>query len=167
MYPVSFFSKSLNISKSISSDFNSAFASIAAIAQRMVVGVDSFTLLAIPLFLLAGTLMARGDITPKIMRLVEAGVSLMRPTVDRCAANGARGGPGECGGAGLLAGAGRKAAMADPGGGRGRCGGASESSDGAGVRTECGRPPDGAPEALAGAPETPEQLSRGPKTVFV
>ena len=42
---------------------------IAAIAQRMVVGVDSFTLLAIPLFLLAGTLMARGDITPKIMRL--------------------------------------------------------------------------------------------------
>ena len=42
---------------------------IAAIAQRMVVGVDSFTLLAIPLFLLAGTLMAKGDITPKIMRL--------------------------------------------------------------------------------------------------
>ncbi|MDR1740260.1 MAG: TRAP transporter large permease [Synergistaceae bacterium] len=42
---------------------------VAAIAQRMVVGVDSFTLLAIPLFVLAGTLMARGDITPKIMRL--------------------------------------------------------------------------------------------------
>jgi tripartite ATP-independent transporter DctM subunit len=42
---------------------------IAAIAQRMVVGVDSFTLLAIPLFVMAGTLMARGDITPKIMRL--------------------------------------------------------------------------------------------------
>ncbi|GHS94132.1 C4-dicarboxylate ABC transporter permease [Synergistales bacterium] len=42
---------------------------IAAIAQRMVVGVDSFTLLAIPLFVLAGTLMAKGDITPKIMRL--------------------------------------------------------------------------------------------------
>lgn len=42
---------------------------IAAIAQRMVVGVDSFTLLAIPLFLMAGTLMAKGDITPKIMRL--------------------------------------------------------------------------------------------------
>lgn len=42
---------------------------IAAIAQRLVVGVDSFTLLAIPLFLLAGTLMAKGDITPKIMRL--------------------------------------------------------------------------------------------------
>ncbi|MDO4786995.1 MAG: TRAP transporter large permease, partial [Fretibacterium sp.] len=42
---------------------------ITAIAQRMVVGVDSFTLLAIPLFLLAGTLMAKGDITPKIMRL--------------------------------------------------------------------------------------------------
>ena len=42
---------------------------IAAIAQRMVVGVDSFTLLAIPLFVMAGDLMSKGDITPKIMRL--------------------------------------------------------------------------------------------------
>lgn len=42
---------------------------LAAIAQRMVVGVDSFSLLAIPLFLMAGMLMSKGDITPKIMRL--------------------------------------------------------------------------------------------------
>lgn len=41
-------------------------------AQRMVVGVDSFTLLAIPLFLLAGALMAEGDITPRIMRFASS-----------------------------------------------------------------------------------------------
>ena len=41
---------------------------LLVVAQRMVVGVDSFTLLAIPLFLLAGSLMAEGDITPRIMR---------------------------------------------------------------------------------------------------
>jgi tripartite ATP-independent transporter DctM subunit len=42
---------------------------VLVLAQRMVVGVDSFTLLAIPLFLLAGTVMAEGGITPRIMRL--------------------------------------------------------------------------------------------------
>ncbi|HPI97745.1 MAG TPA: TRAP transporter large permease subunit, partial [Synergistales bacterium] len=41
---------------------------LLVVAQRMVVGVDSFTLLAIPLFLLAGSLMAEGDITPRIMK---------------------------------------------------------------------------------------------------
>lgn len=41
---------------------------LLVVAQRMVVGVDSFTLLAIPLFLLAGGLMAEGDITPRIMK---------------------------------------------------------------------------------------------------
>lgn len=41
---------------------------VLVVAQRMVVGVNSFTLLAIPLFLLAGALMAEGDITPRIMR---------------------------------------------------------------------------------------------------
>lgn len=41
---------------------------LLVVAQRMVVGVDSFTLLAIPLFVLAGALMAEGDITPRIMR---------------------------------------------------------------------------------------------------
>lgn len=42
---------------------------VLVLAQRMVVGVDSFTLLAIPLFLLAGAVMAEGGITPRIMRL--------------------------------------------------------------------------------------------------
>lgn len=41
---------------------------VLVLAQRMVVGVDSFTLLAIPLYLLAGSVMAEGDITPRIMR---------------------------------------------------------------------------------------------------
>ena len=41
---------------------------VLVLAQRMVVGVDSFTLLAIPLFLLAGAVMAEGGITPRITR---------------------------------------------------------------------------------------------------
>lgn len=41
---------------------------LLVVAQRMVVGVDSFTLLAIPLFVLAGALMAEGDITPRLMK---------------------------------------------------------------------------------------------------
>ena len=45
---------------------------LIVVAQRMVVGVDSFTLLAIPLFLLAGSLMAEGDITPRIMRFASS-----------------------------------------------------------------------------------------------
>jgi len=51
---------------------------ILVIAQRMVVGVDSFTLLAIPLFLLAGALMAEGNITPKIMRFASSLVGHIR-----------------------------------------------------------------------------------------
>lgn len=53
-------------------------ASILVVAQKMVVGVNSFTLLAIPLFLLAGSLMAEGDITPKIMRFASAMVGHIR-----------------------------------------------------------------------------------------
>jgi len=51
---------------------------ILVIAQRMVVGVDSFTLLAIPLFLLAGSLMSEGDITPRIMRFASSLVGHIR-----------------------------------------------------------------------------------------
>lgn len=51
---------------------------LLVIAQRMVVGVDSFTLLAIPLFLLAGALMAEGDITPRIMRFASSMVGHIR-----------------------------------------------------------------------------------------
>ena len=51
---------------------------VLVIAQRMVVGVDSFTLLAIPLFVLAGSLMAEGEITPKIMRFASSLVGHIR-----------------------------------------------------------------------------------------
>ena len=51
---------------------------LLVIAQRMVVGVDSFTLLAIPLFLLAGALMAEGDITPRIKRFASSMVGHIR-----------------------------------------------------------------------------------------
>ena len=45
---------------------------LPVVALRMVVGIDTFTLLAIPLFLLAGALMAEGEITSKIMRFASA-----------------------------------------------------------------------------------------------
>ncbi len=44
------------------------FPSMAIIAQRMVEGVDSFPLMALPLFILAGEIMAYGS-TPRLMRL--------------------------------------------------------------------------------------------------
>lgn len=47
------------------------FTPVAIIAQRMVMGIDSFPLLALPLFMLAGNLMARGS-TPRLMRLANA-----------------------------------------------------------------------------------------------
>lgn len=42
------------------------------IAQRMVVGLDSFPLLAIPFFILAGNLMAAGGISHKLVDLAKA-----------------------------------------------------------------------------------------------
>jgi tripartite ATP-independent transporter DctM subunit len=42
------------------------------LAQRMVAGVDSFPLLAIPFFLLAGELMSAGGITRRLVRLASA-----------------------------------------------------------------------------------------------
>ena len=47
-------------------------APMIVVAQRMVAGVNSFTLLAIPLFLLAGLLMLHGGLTPRIVRLCSA-----------------------------------------------------------------------------------------------
>lgn len=47
-------------------------APMLVVAQRMVAGVNSFTLLAIPLFLLAGLLMLHGGLTPRIVRLCSA-----------------------------------------------------------------------------------------------
>jgi len=45
---------------------------LIVVAQRMVAGIDSFTLLAIPLFLLAGMLMVRGGLAPRIVALCAA-----------------------------------------------------------------------------------------------
>lgn len=50
----------------------SDLAPLIVVAQRVVAGVDSFTLLAIPLFLLAGLLLMHGDLTPRIVRLCSA-----------------------------------------------------------------------------------------------
>ncbi len=47
-------------------------APMIVVAQRMVAGVNSFTLLAIPLFLFAGLLMLHGGLTPRIVRLCSA-----------------------------------------------------------------------------------------------
>jgi len=47
------------------------FPPVAVISQRMVMGIDSFPLLALPLFMLAGNLMERGS-TPRLMKLANA-----------------------------------------------------------------------------------------------
>lgn len=47
-------------------------APMIVVAQRAVAGIDSFTLLAIPLFLLAGLLMAHGGLAPRIIALCAA-----------------------------------------------------------------------------------------------
>jgi C4-dicarboxylate transporter DctM subunit len=46
--------------------------SFAVVAQQMTLGIDSFPLLAIPLFLLAGLLMSEAQITPRIIRFADA-----------------------------------------------------------------------------------------------
>ncbi|MGJ8571899.1 MAG: TRAP transporter large permease [Hoeflea sp.] len=47
-------------------------APLIVVAQRMVAGIDSFTLLAIPLFLFAGLLMVHGGLAPRIIALCAA-----------------------------------------------------------------------------------------------
>ncbi|WP_138466948.1 TRAP transporter large permease [Poseidonocella sp. HB161398] len=47
-------------------------APMMVVAQRMVAGIDSFTLLAIPLFLMAGMLMVEGGLAPRIVALCAA-----------------------------------------------------------------------------------------------
>lgn len=47
---------------------------LIVIAQKMVTGIDSFTFIAIPLFILAGELMNVGKITDKIFKFAEANV---------------------------------------------------------------------------------------------
>ena len=52
--------------------------SLDIVAQRMIAGVDSFTLLAVPLFMLAGGLMNAGGITQRIFAFVEAAIGHVR-----------------------------------------------------------------------------------------
>lgn len=47
-------------------------APMIVVAQRSVAGIDSFTLLAIPLFVLAGLLMVHGGLAPRIIALCSA-----------------------------------------------------------------------------------------------
>jgi len=51
---------------------------LVALAQRVTVGVDSFVLLAIPFFFLAGELMNRGGITKRLVDLAQALVGGIR-----------------------------------------------------------------------------------------
>lgn len=46
--------------------------SLAIVAQQMTLGIDSFPLLAIPLFLLAGQLMSEADITTRLIGFADA-----------------------------------------------------------------------------------------------
>jgi tripartite ATP-independent transporter DctM subunit len=45
---------------------------VEVVAQRIVTGVDSFPLLAVPFFILAGTLMNHGGVTERLVRLANA-----------------------------------------------------------------------------------------------
>src|SRR5690606_25989980 len=47
-------------------------ASFTTLAQRMATGLDSFALLAIPFFILAGQLMNRGGIATRLIELAKA-----------------------------------------------------------------------------------------------
>lgn len=49
-----------------------AIASFTTLAQRMATGLDSFALLAIPFFILAGQLMNRGGIATRLIELAKA-----------------------------------------------------------------------------------------------
>ena len=42
------------------------------VTQRLVAGIDSFSLLALPLFILAGGIMAEGDITTRLLRFARS-----------------------------------------------------------------------------------------------
>lgn len=49
-----------------------SLAAVTTVAQRMATGLDSFTLLAIPLFILAGQLMNRGGIARRLVDLARS-----------------------------------------------------------------------------------------------
>ncbi|MCF3933267.1 TRAP transporter large permease [Acuticoccus sp. M5D2P5] len=51
---------------------------VAVVVQRMYTGIDSFTLIAIPLFILTGRMMALGGITNELLELSRSLVGFMR-----------------------------------------------------------------------------------------
>jgi TRAP-type mannitol/chloroaromatic compound transport system permease large subunit len=51
---------------------------LTAIPQNIVAGVDSFTMLSVPLFILAGKIMNAGQITDRIFNLAELFVGRIR-----------------------------------------------------------------------------------------
>ena len=71
--PVSIALGSAAIIAILSSDFT-----ILTIAQKMITGIDSFTLISVPLFLLAGRLMNDGGITDRIFKLARCFVGRLR-----------------------------------------------------------------------------------------
>ena len=52
--------------------------SLGAIAQQMVKGINSFSLLAIPFFILAGEIMGEGGISDRIIRFADVLIGRMR-----------------------------------------------------------------------------------------
>lgn len=50
---------------------------VVTISQRMVTGVDSFAMLAIPFFILAGQIMNRGGIAGRLIELAKASVGML------------------------------------------------------------------------------------------
>ncbi|MDR3170370.1 MAG: TRAP transporter large permease [Treponema sp.] len=52
--------------------------SLGAITQKMVSGVDSFSLLAIPFFILAGEIMGAGGISDRLVKLADVFIGRMR-----------------------------------------------------------------------------------------
>ena len=55
-----------------------AFLPISLLAQRVYVGIDSFPLIAVPLFILAGALMDVGGISVRITQLAQSFVGHLR-----------------------------------------------------------------------------------------
>ena len=72
-FPISIALCSAAIVAIMSSDFT-----ILTIAQKMITGIDSFTLISVPLFLLAGRLMNDGGITDRIFNLARCFVGRLR-----------------------------------------------------------------------------------------
>lgn len=66
------------VGASLLSILSTGSLSLESLPQRMLVGLDSYALLAIPLFILAGELMNRGGITSRLIRFAQAMVGHIR-----------------------------------------------------------------------------------------